>query len=76
MNEYSVLYLNGINAYVTAGDFKDAILEARINASRKGFATNIKYIIDEDGVMIKNINSDDLSYNYCGSQALRVIASF
>ena len=80
MNEYFVQYLNNITCYIMANDWKDAIIEAKLNAERKLFAnTLIKYIIDEDGTIIKNINVNTLEYTFgekeiCGNQAIDVKA--
>jgi len=63
MNEYTVLYLNGINFHFEAKDWKDAILEARTNAENKLFNTKMKYIIDGEGECIKNIDEQTLTYN-------------
>jgi len=63
MNEYTVLYLNGINYHFTATDWKDAILEARIHAEKAGFSTKMKCIMDEEGDSIKNIDEEKLLFN-------------
>ena len=64
MNEYSIYYLNGIITHLTANDWKDAINEAKINAQRKEFNTNIKMIIDEDNVIIRNINIENYTFTF------------
>lgn len=64
MNEYTVLFLNGITAYIMAEDWKDAILESITYAQRAGFQENIKYMVDEDGTTIKNIDTQSLTYKF------------
>lgn len=64
MNEYSVVFLNGITKHIEANDWKDSIIEARIIAERNGFSPKIKYIMDGEGVLIKNINEESLEFNY------------
>jgi len=65
MNEYLVLYLNGIEWNVMAEDWKDAIIEAKLNAERKGFQNKgIKRIMDEDGTSIINIDVDNFHWKY------------
>ncbi len=74
MNEYFVQYLNSIHAYIMANDWKDAIIEAKLNAERKGFSNcAIKMIMDEDGTIIRNINLQTFEYS-CETQALDVKA--
>lgn len=68
MNEYTIYYLNGIIAYLMAEDWKDSIIEAKFHAERKLFNNAIKYIVDEDGVVIKNININTLEFNYSQTQ--------
>lgn len=64
MNEYTVLFLNGITAYIMAEDWKDIILEAKMYAERRDFFPNIKFIIDEDGTTIKDININTLQFKF------------
>lgn len=64
MNEYTVQYLNGIISYLLGGDWKEIILEARQHAERRKFqCTKIKYIIDMDSNVIKDIDENLLTYS-------------
>lgn len=65
MNEYTINFLNGLVVHLTATDWKDAIIEAKLHAERKGYANGeIKRIIDEDGKVIKNINLKTLEWTW------------
>ncbi len=72
MNEYTIYYLNGIIAYLEATEWKDAIIEAKMNAQRKEFLPNIKYIMDGEGGIIKDIDVEKLTFN----QKLQECVSF
>ena len=72
MNEYSVLFLNGITLYVTATDWKDAIIEAKLEAQRRCFSNvQAKMIVDDEQNVISNINMDNYTFSHgiCGIQA-------
>ena len=59
MNEYTVLYLNGITAYISAANNKDILIEADLHAQRNEFTClDIKKIVDTDGNIIKNLKQN------------------
>lgn len=56
MNEYTILYLNGITAYLSAVNDRDIEIEARLHAERNYFScVDVKKIIDMDGNIVKNL---------------------
>lgn len=70
MNEYVVYYLNGITAHILAEDWKDAIDEGKINAQRKGFSEDMKYIMDEDNTIIKYIDNLTGSFKFADNKEI------
>ena len=71
MNEYTILFLNGITKYVTTDGWKDAILMARGIAEKQEFNSSIKMIIDGEGESIKNINEQNLTFQYSLNETLK-----
>lgn len=64
MNEHSITFFNGMTHYVMCFDFPQAIIEGvRIN-KEKEYHSSIKYIMDDDGKLAKNINEEKLTYSF------------
>jgi hypothetical protein len=64
MNEHSITFFNGMTHYVMCYDFPQAIIEGvRIN-KEKEYHSSIKYIMDDDNTLIKNIDESRLTFSY------------
>ena len=64
MNEYTVLFLNGIKADIMADDWKDAVVEAKCYALKGQFQNNIKLIMDDENNVIRDIDTNQLTFKY------------
>ena len=64
MNEYTVVFLNGIKADVMAENWIDSIKECKSYAIKGGFSEQIKLIMDEDNNVIRNVDTNLLTFNY------------
>lgn len=53
--QFEVIFLNGNEEYFYCGGFVEAIVLAMAYAQQKGWDMRIKYVIDENGVKIKDI---------------------
>ena len=64
MNEYTVVFLNGIKADIMAENWKDSIKESKSYAIKGGFSDNIKLIMDEDNNVIRSIDINSLTFKH------------
>ena len=62
-DKYTAIYLNGNEMIFSCNGFNEAVVKAQAHAVAQGWDMRIKYIVDEKGTQIQDIEPATFKYS-------------